>query len=272
MVLRSLLSICLMCYSLVLYGDNFPKKDVELLIGKEIKVLPKSDIMKAFGYSGFYVDFDLKNEYAATADYSSKYEELVGKVFNVVSYDPFVDVLGKEKFILTIENEQTGTLYFAYDPDPFYESLWPFEVIGGLTYSDEFLCKEINERKDKFTGNITYHSPIIGAVTFLKLTEKSTAGTYIKINVTGTTINVDKRGAIILLENGETIEKPDAKIEVNADLYGNYYEYSTLIKLTEDDIIKLKQHIITDVRLYIYDREVSNGAKLKGYLKCITKK
>ena len=93
-----------------------------------------------------------------------------------------------------------------------------------------------------------------------------------RISVYGSTVNIGKTGAIILLSNGVKIEKPEAKINVEVSKYSEGYDYSTFFVLTEDDIAKMRDNKITDVRLYVYDAWIENGVKIGEYLKCIIEK
>lgn len=92
------------------------------------------------------------------------------------------------------------------------------------------------------------------------------------IRVFGSTINVNITGVIILLNNGDKIERPEAKIDSKVSRNGSGYTYSAFISLSPAEIEKLSQNIITDVRLYIYDSTIKKGKKLQEYLKCIAEK
>ena len=69
-------------------------------------------------------------------------------------------------------------------------------------------------------------------------------------NTVGRTCEVGKQGFVMLLENGDKIEKPDAEIEVNVNPTGSAYVYSVVIPLTEEDLQKLSQYRITDTKTY----------------------
>lgn len=267
---KKMITLGLFFASFGLFAQNFPGKDVELLVGKEIKVLPKAESLQKYGYDGFYKDFNLKKKYACCQSYNSKYKELENKIFKVLSYEPYTNGIGTNKFKLQIENAETGIIYFDYSSE--YEHSFPFEVIGGLDFPEGFLCKDIEETKDKFTDKITYRTPFSEPIVFVRVKDKEQVSTFMSITVYGSTVNVGKTGAIILLDNGEKIEKPDAKIDTKVSEYGKGYDYSAFISLSDEEIEMLKNRIITDVRLYVYDSSIKSGAKLKEYLKCISEK
>jgi len=64
-----------------IFAQNFPGQDVDLLVGKEIKVVEKAESLQEYGYDGFYKDSNLKKKYACCQSYNSKYKELVNKVY-----------------------------------------------------------------------------------------------------------------------------------------------------------------------------------------------
>jgi hypothetical protein len=253
-----------------LFAQNFPGKDVELLVGKEIKVLPKAESLQEYGYMGFYKDSNLKKKYACCQGFNSKYQELENKIFKVLSYESYTNIIGKKEFKLQIENDETGILYFDYSSE--YEKSFPFEVIGGLVFPKEFLCKYIEEIKDKFTEKITYKTPFSEPISFIRVKDKQQINTFMSITVFGSTVSVGKTGVIILFDNGKKIEKPDAEIDTKVSISGKGYDYSAFLSLSEEEIELLKNYIISDVRLYVYDSNIKNGIKLKEYLKCISEK
>jgi len=265
--MKKLIFIGLLFSYMSVFSQNFPGKDVELLVGKEIKVLEKAESLQQYGYDDFYKDSNLKKKYACCESYNSKYKELVNKVFKVLSYEAYTNSIGIEKYKLQIENPETGIIYFDYSSE--YEHAFPFEVIGGIDFPEGYFCKYIEERKDKFTEKVTYSTPILEPISFIK--DKGESIIYMRITVGGSTPNVNKKGVIMLLDNGEKIELPDEKIDVKVSS-GSGYTYTAFISLKATEIEKLAQHSVTDVRLYIYDSTIKNGKKYQEFLKCIKDK
>lgn len=251
------------------FGQNFPGKYVNLLIGKDIKVLPKDKELQEYGYEKFYTDEKLKEKFACCESYNSKYLSLVGKTFKVISYEKFKDILGAEKSKIMLSNSETGTIFYEYDPER--ETDFPFEVIGGLSMPKGFYNEYIEMRVDKFTGDTTFSSIPSDGISFIKVKNGTKSAIYLSIKKTGTTISIGEKGLIILLENKLKIEKPNEKIDVKPG-YKSYYDYSAFVELTSSDIKYLTQHSMTDARLYVYDRTIQNGPTLKEYLKCLLSK
>src|SRR5690606_30521893 len=138
---------------------------------------------------------------------------------------------------------------------------------GGLDLPEGFYCKDIETTTDKFTNEITSRSDYSEGISFLKITKNGSSKVYLAINESGSTVNVGKKGLILLLENGKKIEKPNAPIDVEAGR--SNYVYSAFIELTKAEIDLIINNPITADRLYIYDGEIKFGAKLSEYLKCL---
>jgi hypothetical protein len=47
------------------------------------------------------------------------------------------------------------------------------------------------------------------------------------------------------------------------------YRYSAFVSLNDKEMEMLSDHLMTDIRLYIYDRTVDNSKKFSEYMKCI---
>lgn len=266
--------VLIICGILLFYinsnAQNFPGNDVQLLNGKELRVLPLAESSQKYGYKSFYKDENLKKIFEPSKSYTSEYNSLVNKIFKVISYNPYVNSIGSKKIQIKIKNEDIGFLYFDYDPK--YEHSFPFEVIGGLDLPEDFYCKEITVSIDKFTNDTTYRSPN-KSLTLVKIKSKQKIEIYFSTTTWASTLNVGKEGLIILLENGNKIEKPTAKIdtEVSKMRMGGY-EYTVFIRLNNEDISKLLESVITDIRLYIYDKSIKDGEKYREYLKCLEEK
>jgi len=252
------------------YSQNFPAYNVELLNGKQLKIKEKDESSRKYGFRGFYKDksLDYNQVYGIKGSGpQTDYDSLVGKVFNFISATPYKNSIKEDRFILEIENPSTGIIYYDYDPT--FEDEYPFEVIGGLKYPENFFCNEIEVSTDKFTGETRINSPMNG-VYFVKIKKATESHTYLFLRTPGSTANVNIKGVIILLENGLKIEKPECKIDV--EVGQSNYLYSCLIELNNKDIQLLTDNKMTDYRLYIYDNTIKNGNTLMEYLKCITKK
>jgi hypothetical protein len=251
----------------VSFGQTYPKDAVELLVGKELKVLPK-EYNTEVGYYDFYKNKDYysiksKGYYKSI---KAKYDVFNGAIFKLISFENIKNSIGKRMLSLELYNDKIGIVYYDYDPN--FNLSWIFEVIGGIQYPDNYWCKEIETKTDKFTSITSYNSPINEHVSFIK--EKGF--TYIYLLSHGKTPTVGGTGVIILLDDGSKIENKEAKIDVKYAGDG-YYDYSTLFSLKDDEIKKLSETQITDYRLFIYEFKIDKekGWFFKEYLKCLNK-
>jgi len=259
------LSFC----NLSAFGQKiFPGNDTSMILGQQLKVMPISKELQTFGYKGFYTDEKLKKIYDEYK-YATKYESLVDKVFDVLSIEKYTDLIGDNKYRITIRNSEIGQLYYDYNPR--YAHTWNFEFIGDFTLPDNFYCRDITVKGDKFTGDTTYRTPYSGGFAFTKVSKGGKSVIYMSRNIIGSTLNIGEKGAIFLLENNQRIEKPNTPIDVERSKYGSGYIYSAFFELTTSDIKLLLENNITDTRLYIYDDSTKeeNAKLIREYLKCL---
>lgn len=260
----------ILMFTSVLYSQNFPRKDIDLLLNKELKV------KKNYSTYGFYKDAYLCRRFHEDIDDSI----LVGKIFSLISYSPSsLSRIYQREYLLTIKNDEFGILYYEYDSES--ERSFDFEVIGGLDLPDDFYCKDTKQEIDKFTGEITYESVESEGIKFIKYKNGNSSQLYMSIKFIGQSTTETGNGAIlILLENGKILEFQNAPIRVIIDYYYNAmfkeywpdHKWLAFISLTDADIKLLKKHKITDIRLSISDRTIDYGESIIEYLKCIIEK
>lgn len=278
--MKRLLLLTVILISSITYGQNFPAESVDLLLDKMVKpkVLEKS--MQNYAYKNFYSKFDTiskklnkykKNHRAfPKSTFQSDYNKLVGKEFKVIKiYNQETTLSSGEGryYVLELESAELGTVFYNYDSK--YDFEFELEAVGGLELPEGFYCKDIETTTDKFSGETTASSDYSEGIKFLKIIKNGSSKIYMAINESGSTLNVGEKGLILLLENGNKIERPNAKIDVDTGS-GRNYVYSAFIELTKKEIDLITKNPITDDRLYIYDGEVKYGAKLSEYLKCLT--
>ena len=120
--------------------NNFLRKDVFKYIGQELYLSGKSETLREYGYSGFSLDYtknsltNKSNVYKCCDGYNSKYNELAGKYFTVLSVikHPKANesefLYGSKFYLLLLEKESKDSVYFEYDGK--FEHSFPFIVIG----------------------------------------------------------------------------------------------------------------------------------------------
>lgn len=259
--------------------ESFPAEMVDLLLEKTVKPKVVDESMQRYAYKNFYSKFDTESKKLEkykkghrafpSGTSQSDYNKLVGKEFKVVKiYDqtPTLSSDSGRYFVLELQNEELGIVYYDYDSK--YDFNFELEVVGGLELPDGFYCKDIKTEVDKFSGETRAISDYSDGISFMKITKDGSSKIYLAINQPGATLNVGKKGLILLLENDKKLERPNAKIKVEAG--SSNYVYSAFIELSKAEIDLIKKNNIIANRLYIYDGEIKDGEKLGLYLKCLT--
>ncbi len=249
----------------VLSAQNFSGESVALLEGKELKVKPLEKSGQKYGYREFYTDSDLKKVYKKDG-FNTKYSALSDKVFKVVSYEPFNSHVGT-KYKLKIENPDTGILYYKYDPK--FSVIFPFEVIGGLTYPDGFFCNQIKEESPVGDAK-RYQFKFADGVQIIQLKDEEN-NIYANINLpvnSKIAYNVMLTGAVLELENGQSINLPSQKISHEDNGAGGTV-INALITLSNEHTDLLKKHKLFKIKFDKYERTYDEGLTLQEYIKCV---
>ena len=130
-------------------------------------------------------------------------------------------------------------------------------------------CKKIDVKVDKFNGETKYSTPLSKQIAFIKYIRDGEEVVYMSISTIGATPSTGE-GVVILLDNGEKIEKNvDTDVSVNNNAQ---FEHSAFIRLTKEDIELLKKHNITDTRLYIFDMKIRKPVQYRAYMICLDDK
>lgn len=254
-------------------AQNFPGEKIELLNGKNLKVLPVAEASQKYGYKDFYTDADLKNLYKKEG-YSTPYNALVGKEFKVVSYEAYKNSINEAKYKLLIENPETGKLYFDYNPK--YSFTFPFEVIGGLAYPQGFFCESIVEKKGSVVkeGDRWYEAPMDMGIQMSRYKGQLNP-VYIKVNVPTDVVydeTIVRRGYVITFENGKTIAKPTKELITIKSSNGKTLVTTDIDLYDAGELKLLKEQKIKSIKLDKFEKVVENGFVLKEYAKCLIAK
>ena len=155
--------------------------------------------------------------------------------------------------------------------------LFVFLLIG-LTFNsfgqeaNEKYCKKIEVEVDKFTGDTTYTSPHSQGFIDPLFYIKKNGETMVYLKGYGSTVNVGKNGAILLLKDGKKIERANVSIDCDVNGAGaTGFLYTTLFSLTTEEIEMLSNSPVISVRLYIYDMDYNEKRQIKQmeYLRCL---
>lgn len=211
--------------------------------------------------------------------YSSNVDSLRGKVFRVERIlgrdgrEPMVSGLLDHPIFVLKDMTTNDTLYFKYDPHFSYK--FPFEVSGVANEEDEH-CHCIEKKELGFLGVTYLHTPSRGSVeqnpaSVHKTVQDGKAAYSLNLRGYGTRPHSRVRGVTIIFKDGSRIIRNNA--EVTAQTTEKGYEYSASIKLTPDELEKLRTVPIAKHRLYIYDTDLGTdyANKLKLLSRCISK-
>lgn len=206
-------------------------------------------------------------------------DSLINRIFKV---DNIIDKQGNEltkesklldgnKPIFVLKDTANNQIiYFKYDKN--YDFNFPFES-SGIVYSKDLLCSGLERKVDDFTDKITISSPLlsgnrISPMIIYKTMSKGVSVYYLSLSTSGNTVNVNKTGVNVLFDDGTKWNR-QSKVDVEATSDG--FEYSSFIKLTQNDLIVFSKKRIKKFRLYIYDEDVNYGEaeKFKSYVDCI---
>jgi len=247
--------------SSVCFGQ-FPGENIEMLENADLLLKPKAPTLQKYGYDNFYINEKLKKKYACCESFNSRHASLEGREFKVVKITP---IEFSSDYILELSAKNGETIYFKYSS--MYEHLFPFKFLSKV--SKEIYCSRINVTNDKFDGTSRSSTPYVGGAKFIKYVDGEKTTIYFTINETGSTLNVNKKGLILLFQGSEKIEFPDANIDVEASSSG--YVYSAFVTLSKEHIDVFLNNKITDNRLYVYDGSFKeeDAELLINYLSCL---
>jgi len=129
-------------------------------------------------------------------------------------------------------------------------------------------CGYITVEKDVMTGEAKYKTPFDRSISFRKLVNNGNEVVYMRVSAVS---KFDKKGdsVLILFQKGYKIER---KVATNfyKNLDGTFTHYAEF-KLTKDDISKLKNYLILDCKVYMYNQAVENNFQFKAYMHCLSK-
>lgn len=263
--MKKLLVVALMAVSGLIHAQNFPGEDVELLVGKELKVIPQSSKM---GYSYFFSDEALRKIYKEKGNYTP-HDKVAGKVFKVVSYEP----LRNDKYKLTLQNSETGTIYYQYSSK--YPLAFKFEVIGGLTYPDGYACKKATKRDASAIGDDveSLEYPEIEGIKVSTLKDGKSMNFFsIYVKYKNMEYQSGMYGLTIELENGQKLNFNETVKEYGQG--GNLEKgigVMVTIPVEDDKSEMLKSNKIVKVTIGGLEMQIKEGIKIQEFIKCATK-
>lgn len=267
--MKNLVFVCLLFVSVMSWAQ-FPGENVTLFEGATVTPKQLSESFQRFGYDNFYSalkedskDVDrLKEVYKPGV---RKYDLLYGKKFTVASYYPF-----KDYYILVLTNEELGTVYYKYSPK--YESSFELDFIDVPNLPADFYCQYITYQEFPKHQAVDYSTEQQDRMYFSR-TETKKYGTMYTVNLNQATqeLEVNKKGAWLLLDDGTKIEHTTCPIEVKVNSAAEYVYY-TYFELTEAQMKKISEHPIVQTSVYTFTHTVAQGGKISKMVACLLKK
>lgn len=129
--------------------------------------------------------------------------------------------------------------------------------------SQEDCSPFLQKERDKFTDQVTIYTPLSSPLIMNKVILKGIPIYYLSITVTGSTITVGKKGVSVLFSDGTKLLRPNEEIDSKVSSDGSGFEYSCFVELKKSEVEVLSKKKITDVKLYIYDREIESSVASK---------
>jgi hypothetical protein len=149
------------------------------------------------------------------------------------------------------------------------------DVKGGVYFEEkaegvnEDLCSDIQINTDKFDGEIRYSSPDVNDIAFIKYKKNKATNQYVSISLYNAYLSgYSNYGLTILFKSGKKIVRSKEKVDVNVSS-GSNWRYSVFFTPTANEISLFKKEDIIAVKLYIFDSEINQGNKIKGYANCV---
>lgn len=160
------------------------------------------------------------------------------------------------------------TLYYIYNSKASSFS-FPF-LSTEPKFNLDYFCGKLIREVDDMTGEITISSPYSSTISINKYIKKDKTTYYLYLRAVVSTAVFDGTGVIILFTDGTKMKK-SSKIDVDVSKYG--YEYSSFIRLTNNELKIFSVKEIKKIRLYIFDRSVgkNEGKNFTHFVKCISK-
>jgi hypothetical protein len=211
----------------------------------------------------------------AKSSYLADNSNLIGVIFKIKNY-----FLGKATayknlgsyVTLELYNSSTGSIYFeTYSKYPSSKLVLLTEL--ELPPLNEIFCQEFIQTYDKFEGIKRIYTSRDDNVYFTKRIDKDDDEMlFINFNINGSTPNFLKKGVKIIFDDGEILDYPEAEIDVSVSRrkYRDYDVSATFV-MNNELVNKMRENLITDFRLYIYENSASTeyAKELQAKFNCL---
>lgn len=130
------------------------------------------------------------------------------------------------------------------------------------------VCLNVIVETDKFTGNVSYNTPEVQNISFMKYKTKGITNQYVSIDIYDSYLSShNNKGLIILFKSGKKIDRVNEKIDLHSST-GSNWRYSVFFTPTINEINLLKTEEIIGIKLYIFNVDINEGNLIKDYANC----
>ena len=243
------------------FSKGFPYEMIDQLVGKRIKGAVMKPTLQKYGFSGLYRSESMKynQRWKENDSYNTEYSEVSGKIFTVVSVEPYVNSIGSNKYKVELLSEKKETIWLDYSPK--YSHNFYFLVEGGFEVSDEYFCsKFISSSYDDFEEETTVRSDN-SSYRLIRVGNSGGSVFYLSASVgSDSTAAIGGDGFYLILQDGTKLSWPDAKLdtEVNPSKYGKDYIVDAFVKLTEEQLRKISTSDTKKAKFYVITKDFAD--------------
>lgn len=241
-------------FSIIAYAQDEVYGKPEILLDKEVKIIPRPQNHFDQKYRHFYHDEKMYDNYKGKHVINK--EHLENRVFKVTEvYKLPKPVYDEIYYRIKLEDVATKELvYFKYNTAMEKHGEYYFEVVGGLIYPSGFFCDQVIKRESTLSKTYTTTKDYVG--TFLEKTidTKTNKEAYtLFLSFKEVKEPVKKQGLVITFDNGNKIDLPREMFIYERQKYTLPLELTPahLQLLTTQTISKIE---IGGVKMYKYDK------------------
>jgi hypothetical protein len=137
-------------------------------------------------------------------------------------------------------------------------------------------CDKIKKEVDKYTGKITWQTPLELNPSTMKVTPIQLSKVYTKDTMYALTLTCEGdvpsagKGVYILFYNGSKIIREDEDVDVSVNSLNSNYRYTAIIQISREELKLLKSIVIEDFRLSVYDAGLDDERiNIKENIRCL---
>ena len=254
------------------WSKGFPYGNIAEIAGKRIKGGEMPLSLQKYGFAGLYKSKSMKSSqrWKENDSYNTRYESVSGKIFTIISVEPYVNIIGSNKYKVELLSKTNETVWLDYSPK--YAHSFNFLIEGGFEVSDSYYCGLIQDSiYDEFEEHTTIRSDKV-FYRLIRVGNSESSVYYLSANVTSnSTVAIGAEGFQLILKDGTRLSWPEADFDtkVNPSKYGKDYIVSTFIRLTNDQLNKLSTSNPKKAKFYVIINEYNSEYDYTRAFRCV---